>query len=149
MNFNPFFSFLSIPHTFWWDRPLWFSATHSHPHTHTHTHTHTVTHTHTHTPTYPHTHTHTHCLSTHTLSLSPSHTHPHTQTHTQTTLPIEVSVLPPEEDDSQDYEDLYEATRDLISAYNPMLGRTCRDNSSTDYSYASQTFSAVRKGIYA
>ncbi|XP_064390595.1 uncharacterized protein LOC135338393 isoform X2 [Halichondria panicea] len=63
-------------------------------------------------------------------------------------LPIEVSVLPPEEDDTDDYEQLYETTRTLISGYNPVLGKTLRD-ASDDYSYATQTqmFSAVRKGF--
>ncbi len=67
----------------------------------------------------------------------------------QLSLPIEVSVLPPEEDeDKNDYEQLYVATRTLITGYNPVLGKTFRDTAD-DYSYATQTqvFSAVRKGM--
>ena len=66
----------------------------------------------------------------------------------QLTLPIEVSVLPPKEDDEDDYEQLYEATRTLISGYDPLKSKTYRD-AADDYSYATQTqvFSAVRKGM--
>ncbi len=66
----------------------------------------------------------------------------------QLSLPIDVSVLPPDEDDeNDDYEQLYEATRTLITGYNPVLGKTFRDNAD-EYSYTTQTqvFSAVRKG---
>lgn len=67
-------------------------------------------------------------------------------------LDIEVSVIPPVDDDDDDYEKLTENTVSLITHFNPSSTTTRhveREEADDDYSYTAQNqiFKSVRKGF--